>query len=476
VPTFELAELLELAARAQRLSGHLDAASRSLDRLADVAARLGDGRLLPAVHAGRANHAFLHGRMREADQHLALLREALRALPSSRYRARADLVEAAVALHRGSHAAAAALIRAALAAERPDFRSYWERLHAEERSYRSDWEGVTSLLATFEHSSPTTASIRLDVAMRTGDVTLLKAAIDDPMSTSPDAAPFRRHALWLLGEPCPLETVAPLSAQIRVRARLFEAERELARDDLAAASDSARFALSAMEAHDVGLFAAEAWLVLADAAARAGVLDEALRCLYRAADRLAHPEAPAARLLAAARHALAGTMPPTSELEDWARVRDYRALAIVGRPLEPLPASARSFLDSLPPFLRATAARAFPPSPPTAALLVARDARWFRMGAAAPVDLRRRRSVRLLFLRLLDQREQAPGRAVSMEDLLAAGWPGERVLPEAGWNRVYVALHTLRRLGLGDSVVTRDDGWLFDPELPVWRVHGIKLP
>ena len=57
---------------------------------------------------------------------------------------------------------------------------------------------------------------------------------------------------------------------------------------------------------------------------------------------------------------------------------------------------------------------------------------------------------------------EAPHNAMIAE-LLAAGWPGEIVLHEAGRNRVYTAVKTLRQLGLGNALVRYDDGYLIDP-------------
>jgi len=56
-----------------------------------------------------------------------------------------------------------------------------------------------------------------------------------------------------------------------------------------------------------------------------------------------------------------------------------------------------------------------------------------------------------------------------VEGLLEKGWPGERVHPEAGADRVYMALSTLRKLGLREVLVSRDDGYLLDPRVPVTR-------
>ena len=50
-----------------------------------------------------------------------------------------------------------------------------------------------------------------------------------------------------------------------------------------------------------------------------------------------------------------------------------------------------------------------------------------------------------------------------VDALVAIGWPGERVLVEAAATRVRVAIATLRRHGLRQVLLTRDDGYLIDP-------------
>jgi hypothetical protein len=54
-----------------------------------------------------------------------------------------------------------------------------------------------------------------------------------------------------------------------------------------------------------------------------------------------------------------------------------------------------------------------------------------------------------------------------VEDLLAAGWPGERVRYDAGANRVYVALAELRKLGLRDWLMNDGAGYRLATSRPV---------
>jgi hypothetical protein len=98
------------------------------------------------------------------------------------------------------------------------------------------------------------------------------------------------------------------------------------------------------------------------------------------------------------------------------------------------------------------------------ALVASADGRHVRLRGGAELTLMRRRAPRLVLLRLLEERMARPGSALGTDELLAAGWPGERVLPQSGQARVYVAVSTLRRLGLGRLIVHRGDGYLLDPD------------
>jgi predicted ATPase len=96
-----------------------------------------------------------------------------------------------------------------------------------------------------------------------------------------------------------------------------------------------------------------------------------------------------------------------------------------------------------------------------ATLVVGPEARWFSVGEKR-VDLQRRGATRLILWALVRERVDRPGVALRQDALLAAGWPGERVMAEAGSKRVRVAVSTLRTLGLEGVLVTRDDGYLIE--------------
>jgi tetratricopeptide (TPR) repeat protein len=101
------------------------------------------------------------------------------------------------------------------------------------------------------------------------------------------------------------------------------------------------------------------------------------------------------------------------------------------------------------------------------ALTISEDAALVRTPIGSRIELDRRRNVRLVLKALVDRHASHPGDPLSVDDLLAAGWPGEKVLREAGASRVYVALGTLRKLGLRDAIKSRDGGYLLDPDLKV---------
>ena len=98
-------------------------------------------------------------------------------------------------------------------------------------------------------------------------------------------------------------------------------------------------------------------------------------------------------------------------------------------------------------------------------LSLASDGSAFRVNDEPMVDLARRRPLRRLLLRMSEQHRAHPGQPLSLEELLEAGWPGEKVLTEAGTRRVYVAVSTLRTLGLGELLVTRHNGYMLKPQL-----------
>ena len=107
---------------------------------------------------------------------------------------------------------------------------------------------------------------------------------------------------------------------------------------------------------------------------------------------------------------------------------------------------------------------------PERALLLAPEGRWLKTPGGPWQDLRRRGLGRRLLRKLVERQREAPGAGVSLDELREAGWPGERMTAASAANRIYVALHQLRSLGLVDQVIRTQDGYLLDPNVPVYHV------
>jgi len=141
------------------------------------------------------------------------------------------------------------------------------------------------------------------------------------------------------------------------------------------------------------------------------------------------------------------------------------------RPIRSQPVAVRFAFRMLQRSLSVTDTVPPPPlSPWETSLSIAASGRWFRLTGNETVSLQRRHALRLVLRALLEQRLAAPDKALSQASLLEAGWPGEKVGVQAGGLRVYNALSTLRKLGLRQVLLSRDDGYLLDPRLSVVRV------
>ena len=108
-------------------------------------------------------------------------------------------------------------------------------------------------------------------------------------------------------------------------------------------------------------------------------------------------------------------------------------------------------------------------APQTRTLTLGPDATW----AAGPDGARGRLNgpLRRLLVALVRHHERHQGEALTVWDLLDAGWPGERPQPDAGANRVYVSLARLRALGLREVIERFDDGYRIAPETCVVRAR-----
>jgi hypothetical protein len=98
-------------------------------------------------------------------------------------------------------------------------------------------------------------------------------------------------------------------------------------------------------------------------------------------------------------------------------------------------------------------------------LVIHERARWLMLPDRRVVPCASHKLLRRLLLVLARARVARPGHPIGLPDLVAAGWPDERILAAAAKNRVHVALSRLRRLGLGPWLVHVGDGWLLSTEI-----------
>ena len=141
-----------------------------------------------------------------------------------------------------------------------------------------------------------------------------------------------------------------------------------------------------------------------------------------------------------------------------------------------LDSAHRSPLVALSLLVRASAAplgSVPPPAETRPVLALGPSASWFRVGNDPRVDLSRRKPLRLILDRLAQAsrgQPDAPDKThLGWDDLLEAGWPGERMRADAGAHRVRVAISTLRKMGLRDVLRTEEAGYRIDPGFDVQR-------
>lgn len=101
-----------------------------------------------------------------------------------------------------------------------------------------------------------------------------------------------------------------------------------------------------------------------------------------------------------------------------------------------------------------------------ARLRIGPDARWFAIGGHRE-ELGRRGPPRRLLRALAELRLARPGDAYAADELIAIGWPDEKIQRDAASMRLYTTVRLLRKLGLEGVLLTRDDGYLLDPSATV---------
>ena len=221
-----------------------------------------------------------------------------------------------------------------------------------------------------------------------------------------------------------------------------------------------------------------------------GEVRDALALLDRAAERLATVDSPHYRALVASARGLAfaerGEGPASASafaraaealgevahepslatsltLRRWASDPDEEARS--ARVDRARALAARHPSDDTRFSLRALLRRTRPSRP--AALRVSADGSGFRPPGEEFVALPAGSPLRALLRTLVSRRRDAPGEGVPVDELIAAGWPEERMRIESGLNRAYVAVATLRKKGLRGILLRNAGGYLLSLAVPI---------
>lgn len=104
---------------------------------------------------------------------------------------------------------------------------------------------------------------------------------------------------------------------------------------------------------------------------------------------------------------------------------------------------------------------------PGPTLCLGRQGRWFVAPDGCHVDLGRRRALAAILEVLAERRQGAPGEAVPLADLYAAGWPDDRARFRSRDDRLYSAIAQLRKLGLREVLLNHGGGYLIAPAVAI---------
>lgn len=97
------------------------------------------------------------------------------------------------------------------------------------------------------------------------------------------------------------------------------------------------------------------------------------------------------------------------------------------------------------------------------------QADWFEWNGTR-TDLSRRDAPRRILARLVLARTQQPGKPVSKDAIMEAGWPEAVLHPDSAASRIYTAIRQLRDDGLREVLLTRDGGYMLSPAVSITRV------
>jgi len=100
---------------------------------------------------------------------------------------------------------------------------------------------------------------------------------------------------------------------------------------------------------------------------------------------------------------------------------------------------------------------------PSRLLVVGEGGAWFELGGLR-VDMSRRSTSRAILLGLVEKTIAGEGH-LTVDELLVIGWPGEKMARSSALNRLYVALATLRSLGLREVIERHPQGYTLNARI-----------
>ncbi|UJR82530.1 hypothetical protein [Sandaracinus amylolyticus] len=440
--------------RAARRAPHDPSAALALARLVDVEGARADvhdalARALAAsddasararLELALAQVAFERGGVGEAEQHVAHARDAARASHDPALEARASLVDARLALLTGRASSALEDARRIVARIRPPRADLLASVDAIAAMHALREGKKLDARALFERALRAASTYRgeVEIAVLAG----MLGNVEHDLGLVESAA--ERFALAIrLGRRVESESVVAI-----FEGYLGLALHELGQHDVAARHH--RAAVRRCETLGLERFAAQSRALLAVLDARRPRFHaRAELALADALGRIAatgdHERADALGVLSAALDAELATALAQSGARSEAVIRVVRARALLDA-ASACSDDARIFARLAGVSLaRAVAAAA----EPDAALAVEPDGSSFSVRGHR-VSVARHAAVRRVLARLV--LGWADERDVGDDELVAAAWPGERLVPRSATHRLHVAISTLRRAGLGEHL------------------------
>ncbi len=101
----------------------------------------------------------------------------------------------------------------------------------------------------------------------------------------------------------------------------------------------------------------------------------------------------------------------------------------------------------------------------TRTLQIGPQALWIKTPDGLDIDLGSHRRLRDMAWALVQRHLTDPEVPISLNEIREAVWPGEKMLETSARNRVYVAISNLRKMGIGEMLQRKDDGYALDPDL-----------